>query len=120
MLVVNSHGIKSIASPKGDPMVANGEIERFPLVDEATSGGFAVSIVKFAKGARLAFHTHVADQILYITEGKGILATKDKEHIVTPGMVVYIPAGEVHYHGATADSGMAHLTVYKGQSKVTG
>ena len=46
---------------------------------------------------------------LYIVEGEGIVATESEEHRVRAGDVVVVPAGEQHWHGATADSAMAHL-----------
>jgi quercetin dioxygenase-like cupin family protein len=30
---------------------------------------------------------------------------------VTPGMAVYIPAGEKHWHGATKKSSFSHLSI---------
>jgi 4-carboxymuconolactone decarboxylase len=30
---------------------------------------------------------------------------------VTPGTLIHIPAGERHWHGATSDSPMSHLTI---------
>ena len=61
-----------------------------------------VIAVHFSPGAINVFHTHTFDQVLYITEGKGI---------VTPGMIVFIPAGENHWHGATKDSAFSHIAV---------
>ena len=119
MIVVNSSDVETIVSPEGDPMIAKGPIYRQPVIEEKTSGGFSVSMVKFNPGARLNFHTHPYEQILYVTEGKGILATKDKEYVVIPGMVIYIPPGENHTHGATEDSSFTHLAIYKGQAEVT-
>jgi quercetin dioxygenase-like cupin family protein len=70
-------------------------------------------LVSFGKGARLNFHVHTYEQFLYVTEGKGIVATKTEEKIVTPGMTVYIAPGEVHWHGATKDSKFAHICLQK-------
>ena len=47
-------------------------------------------MVRFAAGARNKLHTHSTEQILVVTEGKGIIATKDQEHIVKPGMIAFI------------------------------
>ena len=119
MIVVNRSDVEAF-SPEGDPMVAQGPIQMQRLIEEKTSGGFGVLFVTFSPGARLNFHTHPAEQILYITEGKGIIATPEKEYVVTPGMVVFIPPGEVHYHAATKDSSFSHVSVNKGQATVTG
>jgi quercetin dioxygenase-like cupin family protein len=70
-------------------------------------------LVTFGPGARLNFHTHTYEQILYVTEGKGIVATKKEEKTVTPGAVIYIEPGEVHWHGATKDSSFSHIAIQK-------
>jgi quercetin dioxygenase-like cupin family protein len=46
------------------------------------------------------------------------MATRQKEQIVTPGMVVVVPAGEEHYHGAAKDSSFTHIAFYSGKSVV--
>jgi quercetin dioxygenase-like cupin family protein len=48
-----------------------------------------------------------------VTEGRGIVAAEDEEYVITPGCIVYIPAGQKHWHGATAESSMTHLNVQK-------
>ena len=118
MIIVNSNDVETAGSPEGDPMVLQGPISMKRLIDANTSGGFGVLLVTFSPGARLNFHTHPAEQILYVTDGKGIVATKDKEYTVTPGTVISIPPDEVHWHGATKDSSFSHLALYKGESKV--
>ena len=50
---------------------------------------------------------------------KGIIATEDKEVVITPGDVVLIPAGEKHWHGATEDSDFAHIYVSTPSSQLT-
>lgn len=70
-----------------------------------------VSVVNFSPGSRNVFHTHTFAQILYVTEGKGIVATEKEEVTVTPGTLIFIPAGEKHWHGATKDSSFAHLAI---------
>jgi quercetin dioxygenase-like cupin family protein len=111
MIVIYGKNAKS--SPLDDEIVQKGPITRRPLLDAKETGGFGAALVTFSAGTKLNFHTHDAEQILYITEGKGILATREKEYVVTAGDLVYIPAGEVHYHGATKDTAMTHLTVQK-------
>lgn len=75
-------------------------------------------MVKFAPGARNKLHTHSTEQILVVTEGRGIVATKDQEHIVKPGMIAFISPGEEHWHGATNDSSFAHLSIISQHSEM--
>jgi quercetin dioxygenase-like cupin family protein len=68
---------------------------------------------------RICFHIHSGDQILIVTEGKGIVATDAEEREVTVGDVILISAGEKHWHGATKDSAFSHITVQIATNKMT-
>ena len=46
---------------------------------------YRVSEVAFAPGGRTKWHRHAFEQGLIITEGRGIVATEEQEHLVTPG-----------------------------------
>ena len=61
--------------------------------------------VEFAPGARTAWHTHPAGQILVVTMGTGTIATRAWTRRMTVGDVVEIPANVEHWHGATAGLG---------------
>ena len=68
--------------------------------------------VRFAPGARTAWHTHPKGQTLYVTDGIGYVATRgDGVREIRPGDVVVIEPGEQHWHGATADRFMAHVAL---------
>lgn len=111
MIVVNSTKVEAV--PTKDEIVGKGPVYRKALIDAKDTGGFSVLLVTFGPGAKLNFHTHTYEQILYVTEGKGIVATKQKEHTVTPGDVIYIAPGEVHWHGATKDASFSHIAIQK-------
>ena len=70
-----------------------------------------VIMVNFSPGAVNLFHSHTFNQLLYVTEGKGIVATENEEVTVTPGTFIYIPAGEKHWHGATPDTAFSHIAI---------
>ena len=70
-----------------------------------------IAQVNFTPGARNILHAHTFEQILYVTEGKGIIANEKEEVIVTPGTIIVIPANEKHWHGATKDSSFSHLAI---------
>jgi quercetin dioxygenase-like cupin family protein len=95
-----------------DPLFFGGKVNtQFVLQEEHRARKIQIVMVRFAPGARNKLHTHSTEQILIVTEGKGIVATKDQEYIVTPGMVIFVPPGEEHWHGATKDSSFAHLSI---------
>jgi quercetin dioxygenase-like cupin family protein len=77
------------------------------------STDFIVNLVNFSTGTRNKFHAHTCDQVLIVTAGRGIVATETEERIVTPGDVIYFPAGEVHRHGAAKDSEFSHIFILK-------
>jgi quercetin dioxygenase-like cupin family protein len=115
MIVVEASTVApAFMAPENDIIVKSAPVSGRRLLkpDEASSG-WAASLTTFGIGGRLNWHTHDSEQILYITEGRGIVATKDKEYVVTPGCLVFVAAGENHWHGATEDSSMSHLNVQK-------
>lgn len=75
----------------------------------ARIGGATVS---FAAGARTAWHTHPLGQTLYIVSGTGWVQKEGAPiEVVSPGDVVWIPAGLRHWHGASATEAMTHFAV---------
>ncbi|MBO3802075.1 cupin domain-containing protein [Thermofilum sp.] len=94
--------------------IFTGAVRIRSLVNEATgSKDLSIAIVHFPKGVRNVFHSHDGDQVLYILEGKGIVATEKEEITAIPGMVFFIPAGENHWHGAMDDSDFTHISILR-------
>jgi 4-carboxymuconolactone decarboxylase len=111
MKIIN---VKDLANTdvSNQPLFTGGKVNTQTILEEELgTEKLQIVNVKFAKGAKNKYHTHSKKQILVVTEGKGIIADKSKEYTITPGMVVIIPAGEVHWHGATKDSSFAHLSM---------
>lgn len=67
--------------------------------------------VRFAPGARTAWHTHPHGQTLYVTDGIGYVGTRSGVQEIRPGDVIYIEPGEEHWHGATPTRFMAHVAI---------
>ena len=81
--------------------------------------------VTFIKGAKTKLHHHEAGQILIPTGGKGVLAIYKKirqnhsgikikkiERIsLAKGDAVYIPAGKLHWHGASSKKNLSHIAI---------
>lgn len=71
-----------------------------------------VSAVRFTPGARSAWHAHALGQTLFVTEGTGRIQTRgDRAVEIRAGDIVNIPAGEEHWHGASRDHFMTHLSI---------
>ena len=108
------------SSPK--PPTAKGPAEMFAgdvWVDPITRGLPASTLnvvaVRFTPGARSAWHSHDGGQTLYVTEGRGLVQVRGEDAVeVRAGDVVYAPDGEEHWHGATDEDFMTHLSITEG------
>ncbi|MEL4356733.1 MULTISPECIES: (R)-mandelonitrile lyase [unclassified Luteococcus] len=67
--------------------------------------------VRFTPGARTAWHTHPKGQTLYVTDGIGLIGTREGVREFRPGDVVYIEPGEDHWHGAAPERFMSHVAI---------
>lgn len=71
-----------------------------------------VSLVRFTPGARTNWHSHAVGQTLHVSEGIGLVQTRDGKVVrMREGDTVITPPGEEHWHGATADNFMSHLAL---------
>ena len=71
-----------------------------------------VALVRFAPGARTAWHSHARGQYLRVTQGVARFGTRDGEVIeVHPGQTLYTPPGQDHWHAAGPDCFMEHLAM---------
>jgi quercetin dioxygenase-like cupin family protein len=94
-----------------------GSVWAQPLAPEG--GDFNCRVVGFGEGVRNKFHAHDYEQVLIVTAGEGIIATEEREVVITPGDVVLIPANEKHWHGATEDSEFSHIYISNPASQIT-
>lgn len=73
-------------------------------------------MVRFAPGARTAWHVHALGQTLHIVSGVCLIQSRGGEVIeVHPGDTVHTPPGEEHWHGASPDRFMTHLALWEGR-----
>lgn len=73
-----------------------------------------VAAVRFAPGARTAWHSHVHGQTLRVTEGVALMQTRGGEVThVHAGQTAYFEPGEEHWHGAAPDHFMTHLAMHE-------
>ena len=102
--------ISDIEAQESTNKIFRGKVNIQPLIGESEDE-LRVIMVNFSPGSVNVFHTHTFDQVLYVTEGTGIVATENEEVTVTPGTIIFIPAGENHWHGATQDTEFSHIAV---------
>ena len=105
-------------SGKGPAEYFTGTVRIDPLFEAAPPGRAVGASVTFEPGACTAWHTHPLGQTLIVTSGCGWAQRwgSPREEI-RPGDVVWIPAGEKHWHGATATTAMTHTAI---QEKLDG
>jgi len=83
-----------------------------------TDDNITVLDVFFTPNARTYWHTHEIGQLLTVMHGSGYIAKENNEiYAIESGDKVYIPAGEVHWHGAGPDSYLLHTAVSLGKTK---
>jgi quercetin dioxygenase-like cupin family protein len=71
-----------------------------------------VATVRFAPGARTAWHSHARGQYLRVTAGVARFGQRDGTvHEVHPGQTIYTPPGEEHFHAAGGDGFMEHIAM---------
>ncbi|HOX08938.1 MAG TPA: cupin domain-containing protein [Planctomycetota bacterium] len=93
------------------PLFTGPDVTLQKLLPESQEYDF--NVVNFGKGVRNVLHIHDCEQVLVVTAGKGIVATESERRVVNPGDVIFIPAGEKHWHGAAEDSTFSHIYVSK-------
>lgn len=72
--------------------------------------------VTFEPGARTAWHTHPRGQTLVVVSGVGwIQRDGGPVEEIRPGDTVWFPAGQRHWHGASATVGMSHIALQEAE-----
>ncbi|KIT17588.1 (R)-mandelonitrile lyase [Jannaschia aquimarina] len=95
-----------------DPSYFTGEVRMRRLQDAEDPARAVVLSVTFQPGARTNWHTHPLGQTLIVTDGRGWVQREGgPREEVGPGDVIRFPAGERHWHGATADQAMTHIAI---------
>ena len=96
-----------------------GRVTVQPIIGRDLSKNFSLQQVNFGKGVRNKLHSHSTEQVLIVTEGRGIVATDEEEVGVRPGDIIFIAAGEKHWHGAAEGSTFSHIYVMSPDQETT-
>jgi quercetin dioxygenase-like cupin family protein len=103
------------ATVKNPPERFAGDVWFDPIITpQNEEQRMVVSLVRFAPGARTAWHSHSRGQTLHVTQGVALFGSRDGTvHVVHPGETIYTPPGEEHWHAATPDNFMEHLAMFE-------
>ena len=82
------------------------------LVPKDSTYNCPIGNVTFKPFARTYWHIHPGGQILLVTGGKGYFQEEGKPaQVIKEGDVVKIHPNVKHWHGATPDNWLVHLTI---------
>jgi quercetin dioxygenase-like cupin family protein len=73
-----------------------------------------VSVVRFAPGARNAWHAHTLGQTVHVTAGVGRMQARgDKVIEIRSGDTIHTPPSQWHWHGAAPEHFMTHIAMWE-------
>lgn len=99
-------------SARGPAEFFTGSVRVDHLIPSTPPARLGGAVVTFEPGARSAWHTHPLGQMLVVTAGCGLVQSLGGPVVkIRPGDVIWCPAGEKHWHGATATTGMSHIAL---------
>jgi 4-carboxymuconolactone decarboxylase len=82
------------------------------LTSVDTANSTSVGNVTFAPKARSNWHRHPPGQILLVTDGLGYYQESGQPiRLIRKGDVIKCPPNIAHWHGASRDSPMTHVTL---------
>ena len=97
---------------KGPAATFTGDVLITPITGPTATSRLTAALVRFAPGARSNWHSHDVGQTLHGVDGSGFVGTRDGRVVrIRAGKTVWTPPGEEHWHGAAADTLMAHLAL---------
>jgi quercetin dioxygenase-like cupin family protein len=95
-----------------------GDVYMTPIYSGSEPSRMTVALVRFAPGARTNWHWHAVGQTLHVTEGVGLVGTRDGGVLrIRAGDTVVCPPGEEHWHGAGPDTWMSHTAISLGETE---
>jgi len=106
--------VKKQPSTKGTPDRFIGDVWIDRLAGGQPNEHLRVNVVRFAPGARNAWHAHTLGQTLHVTDGIGrVQAAGSEIQEIRAGDTIYTAPGEWHWHGAAPDHYMTHLAMWE-------
>ena len=103
------------AAVKGPVEWFTGDVWIKGIVEPTEDSTVSVAEVHFAPGARTAWHSHEGGETLYVVDGVGRVQSRGEEVVeIRSGDVYLTRSGEEHWHGASHDHLMTHISITQG------
>ncbi len=96
-----------------NPEYFDGTVRMQPLVAAGQSDELELVAVFFDDGARTIPHRHSTDQVLWVVEGRCIVADESGRRVIGPGECAFLPANGWHWHGAAPGAAACHVSIRK-------
>jgi quercetin dioxygenase-like cupin family protein len=94
-----------------------GDVYMTPIYNGTGPSRMTVALVRFTPGARTNWHSHAVGQTLHVTEGVGLVGTRDGSVLrIRAGDTVICLPDEDHWHGAAAHTFMSHLAMLEAKA----
>ena len=107
-----------VPSTKGGPDIFTGDVWIDVIARGEEPSRVRVNVVRFAPGARNAWHAHAVGQTLHVIDGVGRVQARGSKVIeIRAGDTIHTPPGEWHWHGAAPDHFMTHLSMSEGDAE---
>lgn len=102
------------AKAQPEQFVGDVWVDRIAAPHEADQR-MTAAVVRFAPGARTAWHSHARGQYLRVTAGVARFGDRDGNVLeVHPGETLYTPPGQDHWHAAAPGCFMEHIALLEG------
>ena len=89
------------------------------LASAKQTEGYEIFLQVGAEGSGPPPHSHGWDEAFYVTKGEIVFGVDDRQVVATPGTLVHLPAGSVHWFRYGKGGGeMVSVTSREGASQV--
>ena len=104
--------VGSQPSSQGSSQYFTGVVRIDPLFSAIAPSRTSGGSVTFEPGARSAWHSHPAGQVLIVTAGAGrVQRWGGPVEVMRAGDVIRIPPGVKHWHGAAPATSVTHFAI---------
>jgi quercetin dioxygenase-like cupin family protein len=102
---------RQVAKAPAHPEWFPGTVHQQLMNDPETAVGTELIAVWFEPGSRTKPHVHSVDQVLQVVDGEGVIDVEGTRTRIRVGDWVVVPAGVWHWHGATPEAAMCHISI---------